>query len=200
LAEEYDYQSPYLYAHNNPIRYTDYLGLGADDQTDKDKKKKEKEKEKEKKKDEVKKKEETNKIDDKKNVEPSFQKRAKKAVKVAGAIVMGGLGPEDIPADVVALIIAGNFLFGSEANTDVDTDNIATPNIFLVNAALVSGLINYQFAQHGKNRGSLDSSELEKLKAKAVAGTLTANEAQKLKRHEKNTGERRSRQSKDEKK
>ena len=31
-AEKYVGQSPYLYAHNNPIRYTDLLGLGAEDE------------------------------------------------------------------------------------------------------------------------------------------------------------------------
>jgi RHS repeat-associated protein len=34
-AEKYNYQSPYLYAGNNPIRYTDYLGLGKEDKVDK---------------------------------------------------------------------------------------------------------------------------------------------------------------------
>jgi RHS repeat-associated protein len=34
-AERYSNQSPYLYAYNNPIRYTDFLGLGADDEVDK---------------------------------------------------------------------------------------------------------------------------------------------------------------------
>ena len=56
-----------------------------------------------------------------------------------------------------------------------------------------------QFAQHGKNRGTLDPEELEVLRAKKAAGTLSGVEKQKLKRHEKNTGERASRQSKDKK-
>ncbi len=34
-AETYSYQSPYLYAGNNPIRYTDYLGLGKEDEVEK---------------------------------------------------------------------------------------------------------------------------------------------------------------------
>ena len=39
LAEKYNFQSPYLYAYNNPIRYTDYLGMGAEDEVEKHKKK-----------------------------------------------------------------------------------------------------------------------------------------------------------------
>jgi len=31
-AEKYNYQSPYLYAGNNPIRFTDYMGLGKEDE------------------------------------------------------------------------------------------------------------------------------------------------------------------------
>ena len=34
LAENYNQQSPFLYAYNNPIRYTDYLGLGAEDEVE----------------------------------------------------------------------------------------------------------------------------------------------------------------------
>jgi RHS repeat-associated protein len=56
------------------------------------------------------------------------------------------------------------------------------------------------FAQHGKNNGKLESEELEHLKAKKEAGTLTKLEQQKLKKHEKNTDQRPSRQSKDKKK
>ena len=33
-AERYNFQSPYLYAYNNPVRYTDFLGLGAEDEVD----------------------------------------------------------------------------------------------------------------------------------------------------------------------
>lgn len=56
----------------------------------------------------------------------------------------------------------------------------------------------FDFAQRGKNNGKAD--DIEALKAKKEAGTLTNLEKQKLKRHEKNTGERGSRQSKDKKK
>ena len=67
-AEKYDNQSPYLYAHNNPIRYADYLGLGAEDQVDK-KEEEAKKKEEEKKKDQQKKEEEKEKEDEKKKQE-----------------------------------------------------------------------------------------------------------------------------------
>ncbi|MBN1683792.1 RHS repeat-associated core domain-containing protein, partial [Candidatus Bathyarchaeota archaeon] len=35
-AEIYDFQSPYVYALNNPVIYTDYFGLGAEKETDKE--------------------------------------------------------------------------------------------------------------------------------------------------------------------
>lgn len=54
------------------------------------------------------------------------------------------------------------------------------------------------FAQRGWNNGKADN--IEQLKAKKEAGTITKKERQILKRHEKNTSERPSRQSKDKKK
>ena len=41
-AEKYTFQSPYLYAYNNPIRYTDMLGLGANDEVEDDEEEEEK--------------------------------------------------------------------------------------------------------------------------------------------------------------
>jgi hypothetical protein len=61
LAEEYDNQSTYLYAHNNPVRFTDYIGMGAQDQVDKDKDKKKKDEEAKKKEEEKKRKKEERK-------------------------------------------------------------------------------------------------------------------------------------------
>lgn len=55
------------------------------------------------------------------------------------------------------------------------------------------------FAQRGTNNGRLQQDELESILAKAAAGTATSAELQKLKKHQKNTGERSSRQSKDRK-
>jgi RHS repeat-associated protein len=57
-AEKYNNQSTYLYAYNNPIRYTDFLGLGASDEVDNDNDKNKKEEDKKKKEDEDKKKKE----------------------------------------------------------------------------------------------------------------------------------------------
>jgi len=71
LAEDYDNQSPYLYAYNNPVRYTDYLGLGADDQVEKDKDKKKDE--------EAKKKKEEKKKEEKKKEEEKKRKRKRKS-------------------------------------------------------------------------------------------------------------------------
>lgn len=45
-TQRYEFQSPYLYAYNNPIRYTDMLGLGAEDNVDDDDEEKKKEDEK----------------------------------------------------------------------------------------------------------------------------------------------------------
>jgi RHS repeat-associated protein len=71
LAEDYDNQSPYLYAHNNPVRFTDYLGMGAQDEVDKDKDKKKKD-------EEAKKKEEEKKKEAEKKAEESKKKEEKK--------------------------------------------------------------------------------------------------------------------------
>jgi RHS repeat-associated protein len=47
-AEIYDFQSPYVYALNNPIVYTDYLGLGAENETNKEERKRKREERREK--------------------------------------------------------------------------------------------------------------------------------------------------------
>lgn len=58
-----------MYAHNNPVRYTDYLGLGAEDEVKSDEEKKKKEEEEKKKKEEEEKKKEEQKKEDEKNKE-----------------------------------------------------------------------------------------------------------------------------------
>lgn len=55
------------------------------------------------------------------------------------------------------------------------------------------------FAQRGTNNGKLQEDELEAILARKAAGTASSSDLQKLKRHQKNTGERNSRQSKDRK-
>jgi RHS repeat-associated protein len=35
-AEKFNFQSPYLYAYNNPIRFTDYMGMGGEDEVKKE--------------------------------------------------------------------------------------------------------------------------------------------------------------------
>ena len=57
----------------------------------------------------------------------------------------------------------------------------------------------HYMAQHGKNNGKLTQDELNILRQKQENGTLSNLEKQKLKRHDKNTGDRPSRQSKDKK-
>jgi len=42
-AEKYTFQTPYAYAANNPVRYIDFMGLGALDTNEEEKKKKEEE-------------------------------------------------------------------------------------------------------------------------------------------------------------
>ena len=58
LTENFSNQSGYLYAYNNPVRFTDYLGMNAVDEVDKEKEEKKKEEQK---------KEEEKKDDDKKD-------------------------------------------------------------------------------------------------------------------------------------
>jgi RHS repeat-associated protein len=54
-------------------------------------------------------------------------------------------------------------------------------------------------SQRGNNNGRLQEDELAKILERKAAGTATSAELQKLKKHQKNTGERGSRQSKDKK-
>jgi RHS repeat-associated protein len=81
LAETYTNQSTYLYAHNNPIRYTDYFGLGAEDEVKKDDpEKKKKQEEEQKKKDEEQRKK---KDEEQKKKEEAQKKKDEEDKKVA---------------------------------------------------------------------------------------------------------------------
>ena len=65
---------------------------------------------------------------------------------------------------------------------------------------VVNGLnILDSFAQRGANNGKLQDDELQAIKDRIAAGTASSSDLQKLKKHEKNTGDRGSRQSKDKK-
>ncbi|GAB2808405.1 hypothetical protein [Ferruginibacter profundus] len=64
-------------------------------------------------------------------------------------------------------------------------------------AVSIGGYFLDMASQRGKNRGKLDPQELAQIAKKVAAGTATALELQKWKRHQKNTKERPSRQSKD---
>ena len=64
-------------------------------------------------------------------------------------------------------------------------------------AVSIGGYFLNMASQRGKNRGKMDPQELEQITKKVAAGTATALELQKWKRHQKNTKERPSRQSKD---
>lgn len=64
----------------------------------------------------------------------------------------------------------------------------------------VEGAIVFDsFAQRGNNNGKLQDDELQAIKARKEAGTASSSDLQKLKKHEKNTNQRSSRQSKDKK-
>lgn len=72
---------------------------------------------------------------------------------------------------------------------------LSTASLYL----LSESTITLQFAQRGKNNGKLRPGELESLLQKEAAGELTKLQKQKLKKHRKNKGQRKSRQSKDKK-
>ena len=120
LAEDYNNQSHYLYAFNNPIRYIDYMGLGAEDEVAKDKDKQKDEEAK--KKEEEKKKETEKKKEDEKKKEVEKKKEEEKIKKLeeekeednnpAGKIFKTGMAAalvltvDPVPGDEVAVAVA----------------------------------------------------------------------------------------------
>lgn len=189
-AENYNEQSPYLYAYNNPIRYTDYLGLGAEDEVEDDEEEVE-EGDTETDDDDQ---EETD-DDDQEETDDDPEKKSDDDPETAKTTEEDDGNPA---GDILKAGMAGALGLAIDP-VPGDEVVLAAATLIVAGTAWV-GYEIYQFAQHGKNRGSLGSEELEILKAKEQSGTLSGSERQKLKRHEKNTGQRKSRQSKDKKK
>ena len=77
--------------------------------------------------------------------------------------------------------------------------NLGVPKAILIDPIFSKENGKVYMAQHGKNNGKLTQNELDVLRKKQENGTLSNLEKQKLKRHDKNTGDRPSRQSKDKK-
>jgi RHS repeat-associated protein len=95
------------------------------------------------------------KNENKKYDEPSIQDKVKKAVKAAGAIVVAGLGPEDVPADIVGVIVGGAILLGYDTNTNFDIKNIfKNSDAFSIDIILLGGFINYEFAHTQKKQST----------------------------------------------
>ena len=126
--------------------------------------------------------------------------------------------PEVKPMETTPTSTSGNIMMGTLAICGVlaadditvigVADDIAIPVVFAVGCFVAGAVKLYEsltnsskseMSQHGTNNNRLGSQEVAKLRAKQEAGTLTSSEAQKLKAHEKATGERHSRHSKDKK-
>ncbi|WP_281335995.1 DUF6443 domain-containing protein [Flavobacterium eburneipallidum] len=97
------------------------------------------------------------------------------------------LMPQKWVVDGVASIIAAGII----TYYSTDSYSSSTPSTTIGHYDSMS--------QRGSNNGKLQDDELESIRAKKAAGTASSSDLQKLKKHEKNTGQRSSRQSKDKK-
>jgi RHS repeat-associated protein len=185
LATKNHRQTPYAYAMNNPIRYIDWLGLDTVSVNSTQPVKKD----------------DVVVMDDGSNVTANADEVV---VSPDGSSNRNQSGKEPeasyLDKAEISLPIPLPWYVGIGAVIEKSVIIRAlSPLIFLTIPGDTPNRHKEDFAQHGKNRGTLGQEELEVLKAKSEAGTLSGVEKQKLKRHEKNTGERRSRQRKDKK-
>ncbi|MDI9308641.1 MAG: RHS repeat-associated core domain-containing protein [Limnohabitans sp.] len=111
------------------------------------------------------------------------------------AILAGGLTAAGVTVEVPP---AAGFIILGTLIVYTGYEIYETANEIFTSTNTTIGHYN-SMAQRGNNNGRLQDDELEAILARKVAGTASSTDLQKLKRHEKNTGQRSSRQSKDKK-